>query len=127
MNIETIWKRATRRLATRVNAQGRLIQRRNLTVEGRGTQSSWNKLNKRLEPLAQVHSETGEVYWHASVREEWKKLHILGNDEEHEEQDTLIDEPEDIGEENREHEGTNYSTEEEEEVPEHRRDENSEY
>ena len=74
MQTERIWKRATRRLATRVNAQGRLVQRRNLTTEGRGTQSSWDKLNKRLEPLAQIHSETGEVYWHASIREEWKKL-----------------------------------------------------
>ena len=129
MQIDTIWKRATRRLATRVNAQGRLVQRRNLTVEGRGTQSSWDKLNKRLEPLAQIHSqsETGEVYWHASIREEWKELHILGDNDEHDEQDPLADDPEDIGEDNREEERTNYGSEEEEEVPEHRRDENTEY
>ena len=124
---EKNWKRATRRLATRVNAQGRLVQRRNLATEGRGTQSSWDKLNKRLEPLAQLHSTTGEVYWHASIREEWKELHILGDEGEDEEQETPPDDPEDTAEDNREEEDTNNYTEEEEETPEHRRDENNEY
>ena len=127
MQIDTVWKRSTRRLATRVNAQGRLVQRRNLTIEGRGTQSSWDKLNKRLEPLAQVHSNSGEVYWHASIREEWKELHILGDEEEQDEQQPPLDDPEDVGEDNREEEETNHNTEEEEEVPDHRRDENNEY
>ena len=127
MQTETIWKRATRRLATRVNAQGRIVQRRNLTTEGRGTQSSWDKLNKKLEPLAQIHSTSGDVHWHASIREEWKELHILGSDEEHEEQEPSLDDPEDVGEDNREEEDPNYNTEEEEEVPNHRRDENNEY
>ena len=104
MQVDNIWKRATRRLATRINAQGRRVQRRNLAVEGRGTQSSWDKLNKRLEPLAQVDSSSGEAYWHASIREEWKKLHIIGDEDENGEQDTTqtLDDPEDKGEDNRE-------------------------
>ena len=127
MQTERIWRRATRRLATRVNAQGRIVQRRNLTTEGRGTQSSWDKLNKKLEPLAQVHSTSGEVHWHASIKEEWKELHILGEEEEQEEQEPSLDDPEDEGEDNREEEEMNSNSEEEEEVPDHRRDENSEY
>ena len=101
------------------------MQRRNLTTEGRGTQSSWDKLNKKLEPLAQIHSTSGDIHWHASIREEWKELHILGSDEEHEEQEPSLDDPEDVGEDNREEEDPNYNTEEEEEVPNHRRDENN--
>ena len=127
MQTDRIWRRATRRLATRVNAQGRLVQRRNLTTEGRGTQRTWDKLNKKLEPLAQIHSTTGEVYWHASIREEWKELHILGDEGEDEEQETPLDDPEDMVEDNREEEDTNNDSEEEEEIPEHRRDENNEY
>ena len=92
-----------------------------------GTQRSWDKLNKRLEPLAQIHSTSGEVHWHASIREEWKELHILGDEGEEEEQETPIDEPEDMIEDNREEEDTNNDSEEEEEIPEHRRDENNEY
>ena len=110
-----------------MNAQGRLVQRRNLASEGRGTQSSWSKLNKKLEPLAQIHTSTGEVYWHASIREEWKELHILRDEEEHEEQEDSLDDPEDVEEDNRGEEGTNYNTEEEDEIPDHRRDENNEY
>ena len=77
MQTDTIWKRATRRLATRVNAQGRKAQRMNLAVEGQGTKISWNKLNKRLEPLAQVHIDSGQVYWHASILAELRELNIL--------------------------------------------------
>ena len=127
MQTERIWKRATRRLATRVNAQGRLVQRKNLTNEGKGTQSPWDKLNKKLEPLAQIHTETGEVYWHASIREEWKELHILGEEGEDEEQESTLDDPEIREEDNEEEEGDNHESEEEEEIPEHRRDENNEY
>ena len=74
-----------------------------------------------------MHSNSGEVYWHASIRAEWKELHILGSEEEHDEQDTSLDDPEDVGEDNREEEETNYNTEGEEEIPDHRRDENNEY
>ena len=58
---ETIWKRAMRRLATRINAQGRRVQRRNLSTEGRGTRSKWEKLNKRMGPVAHLDPDSGEV------------------------------------------------------------------
>ena len=80
--------------------------------------------------LAQVNSSSGEIYRvleHASIREEWKELHIIGDEDETGEQDTTLDDPEDIEEDTPEEEGVNYNTEEEEEIPEHRRDENNEY
>ena len=127
MQTEMIWKRATRRLATRANAQGRLVQRRNLAAEGRGAQSSWDKLNKRLEPLAQVDTNSGEIHWHASIREEWKELRIIRDEDKTVEQESTMDDPEDVEEDTREEEGVNYNKDEEEEIPDHRRDENNEY
>ena len=127
MQIDNIWKRATRRLATRINAQGRRVQRRNLAVEGRGTRSSWDKLNKRLEPLAQVDTHSGEVHWHASIREEWKGLYIISDEDETRETETTLDDPEDEGEDNEQNEIESNDSDEEEEMPEHRRDENNEH
>ena len=124
MQVDNIWRRATRRLATRINAQGRKVQRKNLAEEGRGSHNSWDKLNKKLEPLAQVNTNNGEVFWHASIREEWKELHIIGDEDELENQEENIDDPEDTEEGNQE-EGRD--TDEEEETPYHRRDENNEY
>ena len=127
MQIDNIWKRATRRLATRINAQGRRVQRRNLAVEGRGTRSSWDKLNKRLEPLAQVDTHSGEVHWHASIREEWKELYIISDEDETGEAETTVDDPEDEEGGHEQNEAESNNTDEEEEVPDHRRDENNEY
>ena len=78
---ETIWKRAMRRLATRINAQGRRVQRRNLAVEGRGTTSKWEKLNKRIGPMAHLDPDTGEVRWNPAIKVELQGLHILETEE----------------------------------------------
>ena len=67
---ETIWRRAMRRLATRINAQGRRVQRRNLTVKGRGATSEWEKLNKRMGPLAHLDPDSGEVHWSQAIKDE---------------------------------------------------------
>ena len=127
MQVDNIWKRATRRLATRINAQGRRVQRRNLATEGRGTRSSWDKLNKRLEPLAQVDTHSGEVHWHASIREQWKSLYIISDEEERNELDPTLDDPEDTGEGPEEYNIEENDSEEEESYSDPRRDENNEY
>ena len=128
MQTDTIWKRATRRLATRLNAQGRKVQRRNLAVEGRGTKSSWDKLNKsRLEPLAQVNIDSGQIYWHASILAELRELNILDEEEAEQEDETTLDDPDGMEEDNQEHENERDHSDEDNDEPGHRRDENDEY
>ena len=64
---------------------------------------------------------------HASIREEWKELRIIRDEDKTVEQESTMDDPEDVEEDTREEEGVNYNTDEEEEIPDHRRDENNEY
>ena len=78
-----------------------------------------------LPALAQVDTHSGEVHWHASIKEEWKTLYIISDEDETGEAETTTDDPED--EEGEQIEAENNNTDEEEEVPDHRRDENNEY
>ena len=126
---ETIWKRAMRRLATRINAQGRRVQRRNLSTEGRGTRSKWEKLNKRMGPLAHLDPDSGEVIWNPALRTDLRALHILGTEDSPGTEEEEDREMEAQGEEEEEdqHERVEGGGEEDEEPPDPRRDENEEY
>ena len=119
-----------RRLATRINAQGRRVQRRNLSTEGRGTRSKWEKLNKRMGPLAHLDPDSGEVLWNPALRSELQKLHILETEEnvEAEEEDEREMEAQDDEEEEDQHgDGTEREEEEDDMTSNHRQDENDEY
>ena len=126
---ETIWKRAMRRLATRINAQGRRVQRRNLSTEGRGTRSKWEKLNKRMGPMAHLDPDSGEVIWNPALRTDLQALHILGTEDGPSMEEEEDREMEAQGEEEEEdqHERAEGGGEEDEEPPDPWRDENEEY
>ena len=72
-------------------------------------------------------TNSGEVHWHASIREEWKSLNIIGDEDEREENEVSIDEPEDTEEGNGEYNIVNDESEEEEDYSDPRRDENNEH
>ena len=119
-----------RRLATRINAQGRRVQRRNLSVEGRGTTSKWEKLNKIMGALAHLDPHSGEVHWNPAIKEELERLHILETEEDNEDEQEKGLELEAQGDEEEEDQnGIGLDREEEEEesmAANHRRDENDE-
>ena len=124
---ETIWKRAMRRLATRINAQGRRVQRRNLSTEGRGTRSKWEKLNKRMGPLAHLDPDSGEVHWNPALRQGLQNLHILETEEHPEMEEETEEELEAQGEEEEGAQQEEGAEREEEPIQNPRRDENDEY
>ena len=92
-----------------------------------GTKSSWDKLNQRLEPLALVNIDSGQIYWHASILAELRELKILDEEEAEQEDETTLDDPDGMEEDNQEHENERDHSDEDNDEPGHRRDENDEY
>ena len=62
MQTDTIWKRATRRLATRVNAQGRKVQRRNLGSY-RWKDGEHRKLMEQTQQKIRTSSPGEYIFW----------------------------------------------------------------
>ena len=72
-------------------------------------------------------THSGEVHWHASIREQWKSLYIISDEEERNELEPTLDDPEDTGEGAEENNSEENDSEEEEGYSDPRRDENNEY
>ena len=80
----TIWRRALRRLVTRLNAHARAIQRRNIEVLARNETRKWARTNKLAAPLARIDPDSADIEWHRKAKIELRKAHALVGDGEEE-------------------------------------------
>ena len=97
----TIWKRALRRLVTRLNAQARAIERRNTELLGRDESRKWTRINKLAKPLAHIDPDSATLEWHRKMEIELRKVHALegeaeNEDEQGEERDEEEEEEEEL-------------------------------
>ena len=79
---ERIWRRAVRRLVTRVNAQARAVQRQNFTDKGRKITRKWEALNNKIAPLAKINPRSARVEWCQNIKEEFRNNHAINEDRE---------------------------------------------
>ena len=79
-----IWRRAVRRMVTRVNAQARAVQRQNFTDKGRKITRKWAALNNKIAPLAKINPRSARVEWCQNIKEEFRNNHAI-----HEDQDDI--------------------------------------
>ena len=82
----TIWRRALRRLVTRLNAHARAIQRRNIELMARNETRKWARINKLAAPLARIDPDSADIEWHREARIELWRANALEGDEEEVEQ-----------------------------------------
>ena len=95
----TIWRRALRRLVTRLNAHARAIQRRNIELMARNETRKWARINKLAAPLARIDPDSADIKWHRKAKIELWRANALEGDEEEVEQAQEDDEEYDEDEE----------------------------
>ena len=56
-----------RRLVTRLNAQARAIERKNIELLGRDESRKWTRINKLAKPLARIDPDSATLEWHRKM------------------------------------------------------------